>query len=318
MTEVHQDERDLVERAVTGERNAIDFLDRRTREVVARCLDVLTPYFPEPPLDEREARRSFNLWLLEDHAQLLRNFSGRASLDIWLHILAMRHLHRELDRRASALRRGTELSLSEREPLPSVTEELDLRKAKLHRARSVVTDLALRDRLLLKLLLDQDAPVHVVAAALGTAEIGVRWRRNRLLTGLARAIGGTLGGGSGGDTTGSPPGRGREPREVAEWLSHQRDSVLRDRPPRGEAHIPDEVLAAVLQRARPLGTPYLAHLARCSECRAVLAHTGRALPQLAGRRVRLWRSRPFRRVALLALAGAALLAGVLAAVHYGM
>lgn len=167
----HENDQLLVARALARDPAALIALDARVRQAAAHAAR-------RGRLDEADLHQSLHLALFERDAHLLQSYAGRAALTTWLTAIARR----------MAWRQSRE---QEHPQLPDSQEETEsperatLRADTITGVRGVLDALPEDERLLLKLLVENETPAHVVAAALGITPDGVRMRKMRLLRKLA-------------------------------------------------------------------------------------------------------------------------------------
>lgn len=189
------DDRELVRRVIGGDAGAFDVLCERTRGLLHACFRRAAGRSEVAARDQEDFIQSFLLLIIADDYRVLRSYRGEAAFTTWLHTVAARHFRRELVRREREYRR--ERALEGEATVEAVDrggspEEIHAENEKITRVRSAMNELPDADRLLLEMLVLEDAPVRSVAAALSITPDGVRMRKMRILRKLIKLVGSVL------------------------------------------------------------------------------------------------------------------------------
>jgi len=178
----------LVARVIDGDEGAFSELQSHTRGIVESCLSRTRKRWPDAIGEGGDVRQEFYTMLIDRDYRVLRGYRGEAALTTWIHTLAIRFFYR----RARKLQKSVHYSLDDQHTPPEAAgespERLHLQAEQIEGVREVLGRLSTEERVLLKLLFEEDAPTHVVGQALGITAAGVRMKKKRLLKKLTKKL----------------------------------------------------------------------------------------------------------------------------------
>lgn len=182
----HHGDQGLVAAVLARTPGAQARLDAHLDVAIERCLARLLARWPEAAADRADLRQGLALHLVRDDCRVLRSYRGEARLTTWVHAVATRYFHQEIQRLVRAQRAPAGEPAA---PTPS-PEQAVLQADRRARVQAVVAGLPADDQLLLGLLFDQELDAAGAGRVLGIEASGVRMRKKRLLEKLARKLAG--------------------------------------------------------------------------------------------------------------------------------
>ncbi len=186
-----EDDLARVRAVIRGEDGAFERLKQDTAGIVMSCLGRAIAKRPASRPDRDDLLQSFYLFLLQDECRVLTTYSGRAALTTWMHSVAIRFFFRQtarIERRVhTPIDEASARELPTDAPNP---EEATLTTARVTAVRALLDGLPDDDRVMLKLMYEQEASATVVGEVLSLSAPAVRMKKKRLFARLAAKLGG--------------------------------------------------------------------------------------------------------------------------------
>lgn len=182
-----EEDLELVRRAVAGDEESMREVTARVQRVARGCLKDFAARVPAVRGHEQDLVQRLQVMLLENDRRVLKTFEGRASLQTWVRVIALRFFIRRAGRLPKETLVGDGELARVSDPAESADQQLE-RHSIAQRLRSMVSALDPEDQLLLALLFEQDLPAHEAGRVLGLTAFGVRMRKQRLLQKLSKRL----------------------------------------------------------------------------------------------------------------------------------
>lgn len=183
----HADDLALVARAAKGEERAQRTVVQRMTAVFRARAVYVKRRAPWIASHEDDLLQRFQMYLFAEDGRRLSGWSGEASFEGWIGVIATRFLLRQ----AGRLRPDKEVdpeSVAEPRDSGDSPETRAIRSSTAGAVQDALRDLSDQDRTLLALLFEQDVPAHAAGKLLGISPSGVRMRKSRLLEKLAKKL----------------------------------------------------------------------------------------------------------------------------------
>ena len=100
----HHGDQGLVAAVLARTPGAQARLDAHLDVAIERCLARLLARWPEAAADRADLRQGLALHLVRDDCRVLRSYRGEARLTTWVHAVATRYFHQEIQRLVRAQR----------------------------------------------------------------------------------------------------------------------------------------------------------------------------------------------------------------------